>query len=234
MFAGRVTPEQANVTVPEITIDVEEDRFLHSLSISIKSSQVMAIAVVDDRVDSVFTIRNQVEHFVGLITDTFAYLTGFSYAVTITSVLSPDSKHHVFDVNVDAVSEKTDFENLDATFNEIMAVYSTPAGDPLKRCMADFRRSLRNPEDSGFFCYRAVESLRHYFADDTDDDPGWETMRSQLDVAREDLMFIKQFADPRRHGTTAPITDDERAEVYSITWKVIDSYISHAQTEWHD
>jgi hypothetical protein len=52
--------------------------------------------------------------------------------------------------------------------------------------------------------------------------------RSGLGVNKATIDYVKQFADPVRHGAPKPISDAERAEVFRKTWSVVDRFIDFA------
>jgi len=84
---------------------------------------------------------------------------------------------------------------------------------PVRLALSDLQRALLNHRDSGFYCYRAIESMRQVFLDG--DDTGsakrdsWKTMREVLQLEEADLMRVKQAGDTRRHGGTDRLTEEE-------------------------
>ena len=88
---------------------------------------------------------------------------------------------------------------------------------------------MKSPNDTGFFCYRAIESLKQGFAGrmSLEPDKAWEAFRSAYDIDKNDIMLVKGFADAARHGNArdASISDSDRAKVFTTTWKVINKYI---------
>lgn len=84
----------------------------------------------------------------------------------------------------------------------INAVVAVPL---IRYAISDAQRAIESPDDTAFYCYRAIESLRLLFLDG-DDDSGsaraesWRRLRTELDLSREELDAVKGHADQRRHG----------------------------------
>ena len=61
-----------------------------------------------------------------------------------------------------------------------------------------------------------------------DDKVSWELLRSELDVDRVEIETIKGFADPIRHGGAGGISDSERANIFTLTWSIVNKFIKYA------
>lgn len=227
-FTGRITPERTDVHVSEIELELRSENYKGKATISIKSSQILVLVDLTNAADDLYTLRNHVASSCYMVTDVLAYAMGTAYDIELTAVATPSDDHVVFGVGVPAVRKLASNHDLDTRVTEIMnEAYSTQAVHLLKLCMTDFRRAMQGPVDAGFFCYRAIESIRQYFLEGDDHNRSWEKLREELRVEKNDLMFVKEFADPRRHGDTIEISDEDRAEVYKITWEAIDNFIDH-------
>ena len=101
-----------------------------------------------------------------------------------------------------------------------------------------FREATMDPEQTGFHCYRAVESHRNACASQQDPIPGkdkaWPLFRTTYSVSREDIDALKAFADDVRHGeptrpgsTRPPITDSQRAGLLQEAWDIVARYVLH-------
>jgi hypothetical protein len=97
-----------------------------------------------------------------------------------------------------------------------MGLFRDPRSSHLQRAFADLREAIRSPKDTGFFCYRAIESLRQFFVVELNapDKQSWEVLRTALQIDRPTIDYVKTFADSARHGAGAAISDGERAEVF--------------------
>lgn len=89
------------------------------------------------------------------------------------------------------------------------------------------------PQDSGFFCYRAVECLVHYFMFEYASEPqkksgAWVLLRDKLGVTEDVLREIKSAADPQRHGNVTETPDIPRQVVMTNAWSVVEKFVVYA------
>jgi hypothetical protein len=62
----------------------------------------------------------------------------------------------------------------------------------------------------------------------------WEKFRGVSGCDEQTLRAIKDAADPLRHGGMADMTSDERAKLFTMTWKVVDGYLNRANAALDD
>jgi hypothetical protein len=187
-------------------------------------SQIISLFETDSLVPNVFRLKNIVSDAVRVEVDTVGFLYGHGYDVEIVQVIRPDSiEPVVFGVDIPTLKPEAD---MAGRFTNAMRLFADTKGAYLQRCLADLREAIRSPRDTGFFCYRAVESLRQFFvaeAGASSDRASWELMRSTLKVERSAFDYIKSFADVPRHGGSKGISDGERADVF-----LVNAYIDYA------
>lgn len=103
------------------------------------------------------------------------------------------------------------------------------ASDHLVRyALADLRSALESPDDTGFYCYRAIESIRHNYTEESDkgDGDSWKRLREDLDVPRSEIDAFKMRADDRRHGRQLrAVSEDERRSALLTARKVVKRYV---------
>ena len=61
-----------------------------------------------------------------------------------------------------------------------------------------------------------------------DKDDAWELFRNTYSISKQQIMDIKTFADPVRHGNymqAKPMADEDRADVFKSTWEIINKFI---------
>ena len=90
---------------------------------------------------------------------------------------------------------------------------------------------MKHADDTGFYCYRAIESLRHHCAaqnslSNADKPRQWEKFREVAGCTKDTLRAIKEAADPLRHGQPVGATSDGRAKLFTATWGVVDAYLN--------
>jgi hypothetical protein len=90
---------------------------------------------------------------------------------------------------------------------------------------------MKDADDTGFYCYRAVESLRHHCAAlngllDAEKAKQWEKFREVSGCEEDTLRAIKAAADPLRHGEPTDITSEYRTQLLTHTCGVVDAYLN--------
>jgi hypothetical protein len=231
-FFGKVHPERCNVSITEVRAEVETPggEINGELRYYISLSQVTATFVCDKPVPNVFTLKNYVEDAIRVALDALGYTLACGYDLEVTEVIdSMGNCPIVFGIGIPAIERAA--SDAGVTFESIMKVFKDAKGGYLQRCLADLREAIRVPKDTGFFCYRAIESLRQFFLREKgakDDKASWEMLRSELAVDRADIETIKQMADPVRHGDSAAISGDQRAKTFALTWSIVNSFVKYA------
>jgi len=88
------------------------------------------------------------------------------------------------------------------------------------------RHAVQVPQDTAFYCYRAVESIRQSWADAGDEKRQWLEMNKALKIDRSAHDAIKDWADDQRHGAgVLPMTDSDRVAALQHVWEVMDRYL---------
>ena len=96
--------------------------------------------------------------------------------------------------------------------------------------MADFREAMRNPPNTGFHCYRAIEAMMQAMKSEEDqkDSRAWELFRNNnLKITPACLKAIKVHADPPRRGKLYVMTDAQRAYVFVKTQSIIIRFLEY-------
>jgi hypothetical protein len=113
----------------------------------------------------------------------------------------------------------------------------------IQRCFSELNKAIRFPSDTGFHCYRAIESLRNYCGrkynifqpeypeqkksiNTKNESDAWEKLneltkvdRRKIESWRDDLAFHA------RHGEHKNMNDAQRQEIFLTTWDVVDAFI---------
>ncbi|GAA2068433.1 hypothetical protein [Williamsia deligens] len=103
----------------------------------------------------------------------------------------------------------------------------------VRHALADLRMAMGFTDDCFFYCYRAVESMRHHFLDDaqaTDDGAArkksWERLRAALDVDQATLEALHVQANARRHGGDTASEFRERHEAVGLTRGLLTKFVA--------
>lgn len=232
LFQGIVHPERAQITL-ECAFP-----FTHLTSgaqcqarLSILLNQT-AVWIETESEWDIFDLRNIVRAVVTHELELVGFIKGFSYEVEIKRVLNPAlGVDYVFGIDIPCLSERNKDVDLAERLNELRPKTFGPDGVLLHRCFADLSQAMKSADDTGFYCYRAIEALRQHCIVKFSIDPAkkplqWERLREASGCSEEVLREIKAAADPVRHGEVLPITSEQRKRLFLITWDVVDGYLA--------
>jgi len=90
---------------------------------------------------------------------------------------------------------------------------------------------MKHPDDTAFYCFRALESLKYYcrarFKIDSESDQ-WKKLSEITGAGKDDIKFIREKAFPVRHGDVVGITSDDRVKMFLTTWDIVDAFLCNA------
>ncbi len=225
-FFGKVLPERACVefqTDNSSPISIETPNY--SVQISIAFSQVSAVVNSESEIQDTATLKNKVEQHVRFLVDLIGFTKAYGYDVEITSMVNPSGKLQVFAVGFGSLTEAVGERPL--RLKELINVANK--SPEFKTAIADLREAIRMPRDTGFFAYRAIETIRQEFynpedKEDERDKKSWGRLRESLKIERGDIDYIKKYSDPQRHGEATGMSWKERLEVMKRAWKIVDEF----------
>ncbi|MBI3819992.1 MAG: hypothetical protein HY286_14950 [Planctomycetes bacterium] len=236
VFFGVIHPERAVASVaPEVFFEVNNpnDGVKGALRLRIILSRISAQFFPIETVTNIYTLKNEVEANIRSVVDLIGFVEGCGYDVEIIQVLDlANGEATVFGVDIPAIRKLMNDNKIIA--GKAFQLYNKSGGQYLRRCLADLRESIRNPLDTGTFCFRAMECIRQYFVDtfDLDTKASWLKMRESLGIDRDELDFInEQFAKPRRHGEAPDISDQDRARILTIAWTTTMQFIEYLNND---
>lgn len=237
IFSGRVLPERANVNIqlPLIFVQNNEARLEFHAQVAIGASQVSVVVDTEEEADNLLTLRNYVEWLVRMAVDAFGYLKGIGYDVEITSVVNPSGTlWQVFGVGEPSLAQSE--SERPVGFPELWKVLTSGAKTaPLQQALGDLREAIRAPHDTGFFCYRAIESLRQHYVEASDGDNtglSWDRLRAALRIDRLWINPLVESSKQHRHGGSPYSSGEERASAMQHAWKVVDRFVAYAQRDY--
>ncbi|HMV41682.1 MAG TPA: hypothetical protein PK079_23450 [Leptospiraceae bacterium] len=234
-FWGRIYPERTYVTISpslEFRAKILEKNIEITLRISINVAQITVSILSESEIKDIFTVKNIVEDFLYSIINSFGYSQGSAFTIEITGVINQQSgKTIIFSVSIPVLIEQV--KNLENQFSDVINHLLITNDWRLRLCLADLCSSIKFSKDSAFLVYRGIESIQSYFADkhSIEKKQAWEKFREELQIEYSELMFVKDFADPIRHGGLKPISDQDRGKVLMIGWAIVDKYISYRRQE---
>jgi len=182
----------------------------------------------------IYDLRNVVLTILQNELSAIGYLKGLAYDVEIRRVLNPLlGVDCVFGIEMPCIAERNKAIVLDNAISTIRKKLTEPLGVYLHLCLTDLKSAMKEPNDTSFFCYRAIESLRQHCVakfslNPKNKDAHWEKFREIAKCDRTAIMMIKASADAPRHGDVAAMTADERVKLLTTTWDIVDAYLATA------
>jgi hypothetical protein len=234
LFYGVVLPERAQLTL-QFTVGVSHiaSRVEGTAKVSIILNQA-AVAVESEHNWDIFDLRNVVKNIVQNHLAMVGYLMGYAYDFEVTRVLNQSHEiDYVFGIDIPCLAERNKDIDLPVALASLGEKTLGPNGMLLNRCFSDLTASMKHADDTAFYCYRAIESLRHHCAakhnlSDASKTTQWEKFREVSGCTEEVLRQIKVAADPLRHGEVAGGGSEDRAQLFTATWGVVDGYLRGA------
>ncbi|MCP6758934.1 MAG: invasion associated locus B family protein [Fischerella sp. CENA71] len=237
-FSGVIHPERAALTVQEVGFKIGklDGNSCLTLKFSIVCNQITCIVECDSDDEDIFSLRNLVKSSIETVISLLGFLKGYAYDIEITKVFDEECSFcWVFGIDLPSVeniysSFNKDIEKLNEAINSIGHLCLMKEGIYIARCLNDLRMSMRYLDDSAFYCFRAIETIKQYFGDimgTEKDGEQWLAMRNAIGGEKEYLDFVRKLAFPARHGVPTIITDEDRGKIFTITWSVVERFINY-------
>jgi hypothetical protein len=233
LFQGVVLPERAQLS---LTFELGFSHISSGLDgiakISVMLNQV-AVWIQSEHEWDIFDLRNIVKNIVQGQLDMIGYLKGYAYDFEITRALNQSrGVDIVFGIDIPCLADRDNSLDLKTELAKLRSKTIGPNGVYLTRSFNDLVSAMKHAEDTGFYCYRAIESLRHHCAavhnlSSAEKSTQWEKFRKVAGCDEATIRSIKDAADPLRHGQNTGITSDERTSLFIATWNVVESYIEN-------
>jgi hypothetical protein len=221
-FFGRVFPD-----VPPIWLDLPHHTgtsslgFAFELQGTVRHSKVVATVTQIGDVD-LETLRNTVVHDLQISLDLVGTVIGAGLEVMIESAANDLGGSWFFDGYIPVLRQD---KSVPLSAELLDAIGMNP---PAQLMLADFRSAMRVPAQTGFHCYRAVESITHYLRQSDDNkNAAWKRLQADLHVSPEVTRQLEAYAKGPRHGEAGQITSEQRAALLTITRVIVDRYISY-------
>ena len=235
-FQGIVLPERAPLSLPESVIS-----FSHITSgvpgmakVSIVLNQV-AVYIESDHEWDIWTLRNVVKCLVEDQLNMVGYIKVYAWDLEITRVLNQSRRiDYVFGIDIPCLAERRKDLDLKAELIKLRDKTSGPNGVSLRGCFSDLASAMKHADDTGFYCYRAIECLRHHCAaihglSSSPKSTQWKKLREVAACDESTLRAIQKAAEPLRHGEPSGITSDDRVALFTKTWDVVDGYLRNVK-----
>ncbi len=225
-FSGLILPERAPLSLATVRSKIHdrEGREVASIGLNIYANQITAAV---DSVDAeLYTLRNFVRAEAEFLTGLVGFVAGHGYDVVITKAFGEDlDPTLVFGIDIPVLTERARGRDLQRLVNAVAPLCYGEQAIFLQRCLVDLSSAMKRLDDSAFYCYRAIESIRRSFGPELSDREQWQAMSTALGSSRDEMEPLRARAFDARHGQAAALSDQERSEVFTCTWDVVEKYI---------
>lgn len=236
IFYGKVIPEGLNFGFKDnhvINVSNSEYKISGSIVFECQNSTASVIFSSENRYqeDLLPTIRNLVCEYGKLIIYIYSYCRSINCDLEIEGVrcieLNIDRK---FSIQLEGDIKITTGE----IFNYMQKIIFLLSKDKklifLKDVFADFKQAIKEVKTSGFYFYRALETIRkNYFSDSVGKSIEWKKMNEELCINETAYKNILKFSKENRHGKYPSITGDERIMLAKETRLIIEKFINYLE-----
>jgi len=192
----------------------------------------LAITIYTDKEWDIFDLKNVAQHITQSHISIFGYLKGYAYSVEITRIINYErGVDYVFGVDIPCISKPRENIDFSRAWEKIKPNIAGENGIFLIRCFNDLSSAMKYADDTGFYCYRAIEALRHHCAainslSGKERDLQWKKFREVSGVQERDIRELSNSAQAIRHGGIDPVTGRDREAIFISTWNIVDAYIA--------
>ena len=235
ILKGRVLPVRATLSLGELQIQVEQEgnSTPAEVSASIYSNEVTVYYNTTNEVD-IYDLKNICLNLVNGIISAVGYYSGIGWSLEITQVLNRKLDiNYVYGADIPCLSKRNDLGKFKEFWEKIS---SAPPNERLfiDRCFSDLTLAITHPLDTPFYCYRAIESLRHLCAiryELSKESEQWQKLSELSGKSWDDTKNIKDFANDARHGNHKSFTGSQRESFFTVTWDLVDGFLDSLKAE---
>lgn len=204
-------------------LDIEVNIILNQITIWIKTTEEWDI----------YDLRNIGRYLTYMFCSISTFIHGYYYEVEIIQILCKEKGiDFVFGIDTPCVSKRDSIAYLKEKFSDILKIMTNEYGIYLQRCLKDLNSALKDTEDTAFYCYRAIESLKQYCKEkfnipENKEKEQWKKV-SEISGCKEDYIEdIKKGASRLRHGSYSSHTSEERKNFLTKTWNVVEEFLKN-------
>lgn len=228
VFSGVVYPERAHLELgAPIPFEFQNIAFGISgnVQLSIYKNQIIVNFTTANRIVDMPALRNLMTDFVASVVDIAGFNGVVGYEVDLRSVCSiHEQTTEVFGVNIPGLSIGND-EIRKYEINDLLSLCCRVA--LFRRALGDFKNAIRHPIDTGFFCYRAVESILNYVrdADNLKGKPeAINRLNGILNLDPTCIELLRDLGGDVRHGKIVSITGSQRHQAIRVTREILQRF----------
>lgn len=236
IIIGKILPERAiiSIVLPEVSFSpIVSEKSINKAKVSINNNQVYILYSTDSEELRIHDIRNIAKQLIADHLSIIGYVLGYAYEIELTRIINIEKGiDYVFGIDIPCLANRLNSqkpETYKAEVNRINNIISKQGSLSIYiyRCLNDLKHAMTNPDDTGFYCYRAIESLKQfckYKFEIESEKEQWAKLSELTAYDSDKIQFTKEKAGPARHGDLPIITDDDRVRIFTDTWDIVDSF----------
>jgi hypothetical protein len=243
VFYGRVLPERRDV-------DIERRFFFQEMHnefgvikgrvhFEVSNSQVVACVYNDQIIEEIYTFRNGILELISFNLHALGFVKGIPLDVDITCVFDSTKGETIFfETTTIKEAKPISAHKEEALLN--LQIVDDRIPMHIRIALSDYNAALRSVQDTGFHCYRVVESLMHCHRLLNDGDitknarpEDWQNFLNFIRTPESVKRKIESHAWFERHGKPNVISSDNREWLLEYTWYIIDNFVT-ACIEMHN
>jgi hypothetical protein len=179
-------------------------------------------------VRDIYDLRNISLNVMNTMVSQVGYFFGLGYNVAINQILCEEiGCDVVFGIGIPALAERYDKEKIFEFLNRVSSIKGQESRF-VHRCFVELQLAISHPIDTPFYCYRAIECLRHFCGlrySLTEESAQWKKLVELTGKDRSHIADTKLFSNHARHGDHRDFTSDQRADFFKSTWNVVDAFM---------
>jgi hypothetical protein len=224
LVIGRVIPERKGFRHEGLRLDVKDPKIGVDACVIflVQDGQLTARIVGEIGHVSNYAVRNMVKQAEQTWLDAHAFIHGETFEVDIVGIVkdaedrSDGSADFYYQDNVNDIIRARECQ-LGA-----QDIWKLRGSVYLRRTLHDLRMALTYHDDGPFYCYRAVETIRHDIGEGS-----WDRMWDVLGGSRDEVDVFRELARSMRHGEPAVYPAAEWRKAITSTWNIVERYMLH-------
>jgi hypothetical protein len=225
-FIARVHPERYGYSIlnlPTWNFTSDDGTRVSTYRFQLNDSQMTILAEVNYEVP-LLDLKNEIAMMAGAALDSLGFIFSAALSLEIIGCIDDSGVWHVFNTIFDGFREQGD-EAQKREFNTFNTLLPHALTSSVSLALSDLRRAISEPHDTVFHCYRAIETIRQEYIEDADDRrdriESWNRLRTAIGISRDELDWLKDLAEPRRHGKLVVQSHETRIRAIRTAREVV-------------
>jgi len=234
IIKGIVHPERAPISLGPLKFSIHHPTTKNNAEINFNIVLNQITLLIDTSNEwNIYDLKNMAKQLVADHLAIIGFIKGYAYEVEIRQILNPEKEiDQVYGIDIPCIEKRNKKMKISHDFPKIMAHIQGELGLYVKRCLNDLIASMKYPDDTGFYCYRAIESLKQYCKEKfniSKEADQWKKFREITGYKKDDIDIVKNFADPVRHGDVINMTSENREKIFLKTWDIIEGFFDNIE-----